>query len=186
MPNKLVFWAIVAATAALSATARAEVKKYMNMCDGKLCPSYELVATPPQGWELEKKATKQNKVQMFVPRGKTFGDADALIYVKVSYKEKDLELAQFIATSQERWRQAVPKTKITKMPPVERANGKAAFQPYQYENPGHPGQPFEYVAFGEDSDNDGNTFTLMITATGGDQKAIEKIDAVYQAFLRAH
>jgi len=187
MMQKWMSWTIaMAAVIALGAPAGAEIKKFMNICDGKMCPFYELVATPPQGWAAEKDASKQNKVQMFVPRGKNFGNADALIYVKVSYKDKDLDLSQFISNSQQRWRGAVPDSKITKMPVVERTNGKAAFQPYQYENPGRPDQPFEYVAFGEDNDNEGNTFTLMIAVTGGDRKAIENAFAPYQAFLRAH
>jgi hypothetical protein len=175
-----------AALASLCTAAQAEVKKFMNISGGQLTPFYELVATPPDGWIMEKEASKQNGVQMLVPKGKTFGNAEALIYVKVSHKQQDLELPQFIANSQERWRKSVPTTRITKLPEVARANGRAAFLPYQYENPGHPQQAFEYVAFGEDGDKDGNTFTLMVVITGRDRKQIEKAATSYNAFLRAH
>jgi hypothetical protein len=175
-----------AAMVALCTGAQAEVKKFMNIGAGQLTPFYELVATPPDGWVLEKEASKQNGMQMLVPKGKTFGNAGALIYVKVSHKQKDLELPQFIANSQDRWRKSVPDSKITKLPEVARSNGRAAFQPFQYENPSRSQQAFEYVAFGEDGDKDGNTFTLMVVITGRDRKAIEKAATSYSAFLRAH
>ena len=31
-------------------SAQAEVQKFMNTCDGKLCPYYQIVLTPPDGW----------------------------------------------------------------------------------------------------------------------------------------
>ena len=176
----------MAGVIALSANAHAEVKKFMNIAGGKMQPFFRLEVTPPKGWIMEEQATKKYGVQMLVPKGKTFANADALIYVKVSYKPNDLDQAQFIKNSQDRWREEVPDSKITKMPEVARANGKPAFLPYQYENPSQPKQPFEYVSFGEDGDKDGNTFNLMVTITGGDRQVIEKAAASYNEFLRAH
>src|SRR3954470_3817698 len=135
----------IAGVIALGANAHAEVKKFMDIAGGKMQPFFRLEATPPKGWIVEEEATKKYGVQMLVPKGKTFANADALIYVKVSYKQKDLDQAQFIKNSHDGWREAVPDTKIAKMPEVTRANGKAAFLPYQYENPSQPKQPFEYV-----------------------------------------
>lgn len=170
----------------LGAKAHAEVQKFMNISGGKMQPFFRLIATPPKGWIVEDEASKKYGMQVLVPKGKTFGDAPALIYVKVSFKQKDVDQVQFIKNSQDRWLEEVPDSKITKMPDVARANGKAAFLPYQYVNPSVPKQPFEYVAFGEDSDKDGNTFNLMVTITGGDRKVIEKASGAYNEFLRAH
>ncbi len=171
---------------ALGTSAHAEVKKFMNIAGGKMQPFFRLEATPPKGWTVDEQATKKYGVQMLVPAGKVFGNAPVLIYVKVSYRQPDIDMPTFIKNSQDGWREQVPDTTITKMPEVTRANGKPPFQPYQYENPSVPTQPFEYVAFGEDGDKDGNTFNLMITITGGDRKAIEKAAASYNEFLRAH
>jgi hypothetical protein len=88
--------------------------------------------------------------------------------------------------SQERWRQAVVDTKISKMPPVARGNGKAAFEPFRYENPSRPQQPFEIVAFGIDSDRDGNDFILTVVMSGKDQKALEQAHDSYLELLRRH
>jgi hypothetical protein len=170
----------------LGTSAHAEVQKFMNISGGKMQPYFRLITTPPEGWVVEEQATKKYGVQMLVPKGKTFGDAPALIYVKVSYRQKDTDQAKFIKDSNDYWLGKVPDAKITKMPDVTRANGKPAFQLYQYVNPSVPKQPFEYLAFGEDSDKDGNTFNLMITVTGGNQKVIENALPAYNEFLRAH
>jgi hypothetical protein len=182
-----IWTAATAATIALGANAQAEVKKFMNVCGGKLCPYFELAATPPDGWVLEKKASKQHGAQMLVPKGKDFHSAEALIYIKVLPQQGEANsVEEFIKVSQDRWRESVPDTKITKMPDVARKNGKTAFQPYQYENPSQPQQAFEYVAFGEDTDPEGNKYFAMVVITGRDRKKIEQAGGRYRAFLATH
>ena len=167
-------------------TANAEVQKLMQICSGKLCPSFTLVLTPPLDWDVDKAASEENRVQMLIPRGMNFHDARAIIYIRVATKDKEQPLSDFIRVSQERWRQSVADAKILKMPPVERGNGRAAFEPFRYENPSRPQQPFELVAFGTDTDNDGNDFILTIVMSGKDQKAIEQAQDSYLELLRRH
>jgi hypothetical protein len=167
-------------------SANAEVQKHMQICDGKLCPSFTLVLTPPVEWDVDKAASEENRVQMLIPRGTNFHDARAVIYVRVAVKDKDQPLADFIRVSQERWRQSVADAKISKLPPVERGNGKSAFEPFRYENPSRPQQPFEIVAFGTDTDKDGNDFILTVVMSGKDQKAIEQAQNSYLELLRRH
>ena len=170
----------------VSTSANAEVQKFMQICNDKLCPSFTLVVTPPLEWEVDKAASEENRVQMLIPRGMNFHDARAIIYIRVSAKDKDQQLADFIRVSQERWRQSVADTKISKLPIVERGNGKAAFEPFRYENPSRPQQPFELVAFGIDTDKDGNDFVLTVVMSGKDQKAIEQAQSSYLELLRRH
>jgi hypothetical protein len=168
-------------------TARAEVKKFMQMCDGqRLCPYYRLVLTPPENWIVEETATKQYNMQMLVPRGRNFGNAPAVIYVKISVRDKDQSLQEFVRVSQERWRRSVPDTKIDKQPEIERANGQPAYLSFRYENPSLAQQAFEAVSFAHDKDSDGNEFTLMVVVTGNKKDAIDRAMASYQAFLKAH
>lgn len=175
-----------AIAAPVSGTARAEVQKSMQICEGKLCPFFTLVLTPPADWDLDKAASEENRVQMLIPRGTNFHDARAVIYIRISAKDKNQPLSDFIRVSQERWRQSVTDTKISKLPAVERGNGKAAFEPFRYENPSRPQQPFELVAFGTDTDKDGNDFVLTVVVSGKDQKAIEQAQASYLELLRRH
>jgi hypothetical protein len=128
---------VSAALVACTAAARAEVQKFLNPCGGqKLCASYALVLTPPDGWVLDAKASAHNKVQIMVPDGQTFATAEPLIYVQVFYQaDKAQTLADFARASNARWLAVNPKATITELPAVERANGKPAFLRFGFTNP---------------------------------------------------
>jgi hypothetical protein len=168
--------------------AHAEVQKFLNPCAGqKLCASYALVLTPPDGWVVDDKATSENKAQIMVPKGQSFATAEPLIYVQVFYQpDKAQPLADFARLSNARWLAANPRAKITELPAVERANGKPAFLRFIFENPGKAQQAYEVGALGADSDKDGNDFVLDVVMTGNSKAALDRADAAYTAFLRAH
>jgi len=186
MTAKRIIATIATVGALVSSAATAEVKKLDQVCDGKSCAAFALDLTPPVNWDIDKAASEDNRVQMLVPSGLNFHDARAVIYVRISSKDKDQPLAEFIRISQERWRQAAADTKISKLPVVERGNGKGTFEPFRYENPKSPQQPLEVVAFGTDTDKDGNDFVLTVVMAGKDQKAIEQAQDSYLELLRRH
>jgi hypothetical protein len=172
-----------------TAPARTEVLKFLNHCAAQqqLCPSYALVLTPPDGWVVDDKATAQNKVQIMVPKGTNFATAEPLIYVQVFYQpDKQQTLADFARASNARWIEANPKAKITEVPAIERANGKPAFLRFAFENPRKAQQASEIGALGVDSDKDGNDFVLDVVMSGNSKAALDRADAAYTAFLKAH
>ncbi len=170
-----------------AAGARAEVQKFLNYCNGQLCPYFQLVLTPPDGWVIDKEATARNKIQMIVPKGKDFGTAPALIYVQVFFhRDKQQPLEDFAKVSNERWLASVSGAKITPLPPVERANGKPGFLRFAFENPNNKHQAYEVGAFGIDNDNDGNEFVLDVVMTGRAKQDLDRADTDYVAFLKAH
>ena len=175
-------------TALISTTsAQAEIRKVMDIGDGKLIPRFEMILTLPKDWVEEKEASKANGVQMLVPRGKNFHSAPALMYVKISYRrEKEQTIEQFVENSQKRWRENVADTKIDKLADVERTGGRPAYLSYRYENPSRPQQRFEAVSFALDTDKDGNDFFVMVALTGKGKKEIDQAIAAYNAFLKAH
>ena len=179
---------LAAAMILCNAAARAEVQKFLNPCGGqKLCASYALVLTPPDGWVVDAKATAENKVQIMVPKGQSFATAEPLIYVQVIYQpDKQQTLADFAHLSNERWLAANPRAKISELPAVERANGKPAFLRFVFENPGKAQQGFEVGALGVDSDKDGNDFVLDVVMSGNSKAALDRADAAYTTFLKAH
>ena len=168
--------------------ARAEVQKFLNPCGSqKLCASYRLVLTPPDGWVLDKEATAKNNVQMLVPKGKTFATAEPLIYVQVFYhRDKQQTMADFARVSNEDWIKDNPSAKISELPAVERSNGKAGFLRFAFENPKAPQQAYEVGAFGVDSDNDGNEFVLDVVMSASSKQALERAEQTYVAFLKAN
>jgi hypothetical protein len=169
-------------------TACAEVQKFLNPCPGqKLCPSFRLVMTPPDGWVLDAEATKENDVQMLVPRGKTFANAQPIIYVQVFYhRDKQQTLEDFARLSNERWLATNKTAKISPLPPVARTNGKEGFLRFSFENPKTPQQAYEVGAFGIDDDKDGNQFVLNVVMSGDSKKALDRAEKDYLGFLKAY
>jgi hypothetical protein len=166
---------------------RAEVKKFAIDCGGRICPYYQLVLTPPDGWVIEKSATDRNKLQIMVPKGTDFGTAPALIYVQVFYHtNKQQTLADFARVSNERWLATVKDAKISELPAVNRANAKPGFLRFAFENPGNKQQAYEVGSFGIDSDMDGNEFVLDVVMSGADKAALDHADKDYVAFLKAN
>jgi hypothetical protein len=168
-------------------SARAEVQKIMSTCGGELCPYFQLVLTPPNGWGIDKEATSRNKVQILVPKGENFGTAPALIYVQVFYHaDKQQSLADFARVSNARWLAAVSNAKISELPAVERANGKPSFLRFAFENPSNTQQAYEVGSFGTDTDKDGNEYVLDVVLTGAAKDALVRVDGDYVAFLKAN
>lgn len=171
-----------------AAAAHTEVQKFINPCGGQqLCPSFQLVMTPPDGWVLDAQATKENNVQIMVPKGKTFATAQPLMYVRVFYhKDKQQTLDDFARVSNERWLAASAKAKIAALAAVARTNGKPGFLRFSYENQGKAQQAYEMGAFGLDSDKDGNEFVLDVVMTGNSKKTLDRAEKDYVAFLKAN
>jgi hypothetical protein len=171
---------------ALGANANAEVEKFMQLGDGQLRPYFRLKFTPPEGWVQDAKATQENGIPIYLPKGKTFGDAPALMYTRVSYNSDKPSMEKFIEVAHERWKNTAKDSKIDKLADEKRANGRPDFQIYHFVNPSQPQQAYELMAYGEDSDKDGNSYFLMIALTAAAQKAIDSAEADYRAGLRVH
>jgi len=179
--------AVAAALVLCTCTTRAEVQKILYSCGNQLCPLFQLVFTPPDGWVIDNDASTKNKVQILVPKGETFAAAPALIYVQVFYhRDKQQTLADFARVSNERWQASGRHGKISELAAVERSNGKPAFLRFAYENPDKAQQAYEQGAFGLDSDKDGNEFVLDVVLTGAKKAALERAENVYVAFLKAN
>lgn len=172
--------------AAFVTSAPAEVEKFMRPCDGKLCPYFRLKFTPPAGWVEDTEATKENGLPIYVPKGMSFADAPALMYIRVSYNNDKRSMKKFIEVAHERWRQAEKQSKVDKLASEKRASGKPDFQIYHFYNPSRPQQAYEMIAYGEDTDKDGNSFFLMIGLTGAEQKSLDTAETAFRAGLHAH
>jgi hypothetical protein len=184
---RLIEMAFAIAFFAVAGAAQAEVQKFMNNCDGKLCPYYRLVLTLPDSWVIDQDATRKNKVQIIVPKGESFSTAPALIYVQVFYHaNKQQSLANFADVSNERWRAAVKDAKVSNLPAVARANGRPGYLRFAFENPSKKQQAYEFGAFGIDSDKDGNEFVLDVVMTGADKAALDRAEKDYIAILKAN
>ncbi len=134
-----------------------------------------------------RQSLSREQVQILVPKGQSFASAEPLIYVQVFYQpDKQQPLADFARASNARWLAANPKAKISELTAIERANGKPAFLRFAFDNPGKSQQAYEVGALGMDSDKDGNDFVLDVVMSGSSKAALDRADAAYTAFLKAH
>jgi len=51
----------------------------------------------PKGWQEDQAATKKLNMQVLVPRGKTYDNAEAMIYATVTFNPEKKPIADFIA-----------------------------------------------------------------------------------------
>ena len=180
----LAFTAAAALTCLWPIGASAEIRKMMTMCEGqKLCPWLQSSVAPPKGWVVDKAQGEQHFVTMLVPDKKEIGEDDPLIYVQTSFHRDQQTLDANIKMNQDLWRKSEPDVRITPLGTVARGAGKEPFQVFLYENPTHPQQAFEKMAFASEKQPDGSHYIVTVVDTAGNRKAIDDSSAAFQAVL---
>jgi hypothetical protein len=180
------FVAAVAALSLLAAPAKAEIEKFMNDCDGKLCAFFRASLTIPEGWVEDKEASSALGVQMLLPKGQAFENAPAKIYALVRYNKAKQPLSTFKQAAYRDWHERSKKAKVAKLPDVARANGKPAFERHQFEAPELSEQGFEEVALGADGDKDGNDFVITLCLSANTREAFKAAEPAYLSILKAY
>ncbi|WP_025036357.1 hypothetical protein [Bradyrhizobium sp. DOA9] len=156
--------AFVAASCGAMFPARAEVDKIIHVCDRqqRMCPEFRPRVTAPDGWTRDEAASLKYGASMFVPKGKTFGNAEAIIYAEGRYNKDGTELGRWVATSDREWATTSGKNaKISTLPSV---NPKVIIN--RYDNPSLKDQPIEVIAHYADVDSDGNSYVVRLAVSG--------------------
>jgi hypothetical protein len=174
--------AVVAAVLLAANPAAAEIQKLMQPCpqQQKLCPWFKAVVAPPPSWTEDKEFGSSHFITALFPDKAELGPDEPLIYAQASLHRDRQTLEQNIAQNQGIWRQKEPRANITPLPDVARGAGKAPFKVFLYENPTHPQQAFETIAFTLEKEPDGSHYIITIVDTASNRKAI---DASHDAFL---
>ena len=171
--------------AALAPPASAEVKKVMLQCAGKLCPLLLPQLAAPTGWRADEEASQAQQVSVLVPAGADFGSAEALIYAKATFSTEKQTIHERAEISNKQWLVSEKGAKIERLPDVPHAKG-AAFEVYRYLNPTNAQQRAEIVAFGEDTDSDGNAYRLQIVLTTTGEAALKRNEATFLSLLKGY
>ena len=179
---------VAAVMAILSVTtpAKSEIKKIMLDCGGKLCPYLQASVTIPKGWQEDKAASREKKMQILVPVGKTFSNAGAIIYAAVEYNAAKTPIATLVEQDHANWRKKTADVKIERLPDVAHASGGEPFLHYQFEMPSRKSQSFERVASTSDTDNDNNAFLVAIVLTAMSKKALRDTEPAYLTILKSY
>ena len=179
---------LVAAFAALSllaAPAKAEIEKFMNQCDGKLCAFFRASLTIPEGWVEDKEATAYFKVQMLLPKGVEFDKAPAKIYAVVRYNRNKQPISDFMPDNIADWKSRAKDGKITTLDDLPRG-GKPAFVRHRFEAPKLKEQGYELQSVTTDTDKDGNQFIVTITLSANTRESFKAAEPAYLSILKAY
>jgi hypothetical protein len=166
---------LFAAACLMAATpSSAEVRKMMKICAGKLCPVFLPQLRVPSGWTVDTAASSKMDVIVLVPKGFDYARAEAVIYARAFYNVKKDTVDQRVAESNRDWMEKVKDAKITRLEDVEGSKPGAPFQLFQYSNPGQASQSAEIVAFGEDTDKEGNLYGVLVVLTALSEQAMTR------------
>jgi len=175
--------ALVFASVFAAAPATAEIAKFMNPCDGKMCAFFRASIVTPDGWVEDKDSTKYFNAQFLLPKGVDFDKAQAKIYVVVRYNRDRQPISDFIPDAIADWQSRAQDAKITKLDDLPRGDGKPVFERHAFEAPSLKEQGYELQAVTTDDDKDGNQFVVTITASANSLEALKAAEPSYLAIL---
>jgi hypothetical protein len=179
--------AVALAALAFGAPAYAAVEGMAQVCPGgRICTWFKPVLAAPAGWTEDKAASSANKLFILVPDGTTLGKAPARIYGRAFLNDEGLSVEERVRTSNHRWMAASPGAMSERVADVSRQNGGGTFQVYRYRNPGRSQQPAEYTAFGEDQDEQGRRYGILIVLTATSEASLRANEGAFQALLRRY
>jgi hypothetical protein len=171
---------VLVGTAAFSG----EIRRLGAICGDKVCPWFQAVVDPPEGWMVSDEIGQANQITVLLPKGEP-DPAKPFIYVRTSYDSNNQPLQAFIAVEQKQWRQDVPDSIIEPLNSFAR-EGKPAFLIYLYKNPSRPRQAFELVAFTKDVDptRKDQRFFFQVVLAAPSMWVLEASKAAFYLVLR--
>lgn len=172
------------AQAAIAPALAADVKRYMEPCEGsRLCPWFLADVAPPAGWVSDENFGRANKLLALFPKKENLGPADPLIYVRTTYNNDNRSLDMQATNSNNRWKQAAGKVDVERLPDVARSGDKGVWQVYRYRNYDRPRQAHELLAFGEHIETSGQKFFYMVALSGAQRDIVDKAEHVWREVL---
>ncbi len=107
--------------------AAPEIEKVGQVCEKGLCLAWWPKLEPATGWHHERGPSLQNGVNVQVPDGFTFSNAETVIYAKAAYKPRIPEttsLEALIKNDKDEFRKDDPGITITRVSPLKTKDGK--------------------------------------------------------------
>ncbi|MBT9288205.1 hypothetical protein [Prosthecodimorpha staleyi] len=169
------------------APAQAEVQKIMLLCGGtqQLCPWFRAGVEPPEGWVEDRASGQRNEIVVLLPAGTTLDDADRWAYARAVYNPERMALDRVVAGDIERLKAESPGLAVT--PQVDRTGpGGRIVKVYDLAEDQDGTAVAERVATFDDTDKDGNAFTVSLTVAiqGEDRRgeAVALLDRLIESY----
>ena len=174
--------ALVFAGLLTASASRAEIEKFMQQCDRKLCPLFRASITIPEGWVEHKEASNYFKAQMLLPKGLDFEKAPAKIYTVVRYNRDKKPISDFLPESIKDWKSRAKDATISKLDDLPRGD-KPAFLRHTFEAHSLKEQGYELQAVTSDGDKDGNQFVVTFMLSANSKAALKDAEPAILAIL---
>jgi hypothetical protein len=155
-----------------------EIEKVGQTCEKGICLAWWPKLEAPKGWHQERGPSLENGVNVQVPDGFTFSNAETVIYAKAEYKPripKTTSLDAFIKDDKDDFLKNDPSTAITKVSPLKTKDGKA-LESYTF-FPKDKGN-WEQVSYGEEGD-----FYLIFTISSRSRTGFTDSLPVYEQYI---
>lgn len=171
--------AMLAAFVVMTATpGSAEIKKVMLKRLGKLQPLFLPQLPTPAGWSFHQSTSGVFRVTVLVPTGSDFRSAEAKIYGVADYNADKTTIDSRARNGNDTWLSNGMNRSVERLADVARDKGGPAFQVFRYRYPSDARQTAEIVAFGEDTDKEGNLYSVQIVLSAkGDKGLADNKDA---------
>lgn len=174
---------LVLACALLPMWSVAEIEKTSVASQGGMHLMWWPKVTAPEGWHLDKGASQANGINVAVPDGANFSNAETVIYGRAIYKPRDPGLASLqalIERDQAQFRKSSPDLQIKAVASLAIADG-TAMQAFTY-FPGAAGKGnWECVVYAEDGD-----YYLMFVVSARSQKGFDAARAAYEKIVASY
>ncbi len=159
-------------------TSLPEIEKVGWTCEKGICLAWWPKLEPAKGWHHERGASIANGVNVQVPDGFTFSNAETVIYAKASYKPripKITSLDMFIKDDQDEFNKNDLGIAITKVPSMKTNDGKSMMT-YTFfpKNKGN----WEQVSYGEEGD-----FYLIFTISSRSHEGFINSLPIYEQYI---
>ena len=150
-----------------------QVKRWLVPCEQQMCPWFEALVEPPQGWSLDKEYGEEGHVTMMTRDGHVT-PKDALMYIRTDYDWEKESLDVYVTNTNDTWRKQTKRSDVKRLDDVQR-DGKPAFQVYLWHNPSKPTQAYELMGFLKDVDPEhkDQSFFFQVVLTASSMAAIE-------------
>jgi hypothetical protein len=120
--------AMWACAIALSSTANADMEKIATTCDQQICFHWWPKIPAIEGWHHDRENSLHYNFNALAPAGKTFSDAETVMYANAVYKlrvPEDKTLASFIDGDLEQFRSDNPGLIVTEEQSLKTADGRS-------------------------------------------------------------
>ena len=157
---------------------RAEMEKLATPCETQICFSWWPKLPVVTGWHHDRESSLHFGFNAQAPEGKSFGDAEAVIYANAPFKPRMPEvknLKQFIRNDHRNFKRSDPKMKIEEISSLVTADGQK-LHTYRF-TPSKSGS-FEIVSYGEEGE-----FYLVFTLSSRTNEALLKAQGDYEKFI---